>query len=224
MGELNLGDNNVRIGGTLVVSTGASLPSECITTTNVSSTYPIARAKLAQDALKVYPIPLTSFRTWDAMATVLPGTSANDDLGLIGGTFATNSPSLQTYDVKSAGALTFYGRCIFAMPAEYDAAETVTLRIKCGMVTTVADTSCTIDAVVYESNKERGIGADLCATGAQSMNSLTFANKDFTITPTGLDAGDVLDIRLALAVNDAAGGAEVIGCVGTVEMLCDVRG
>lgn len=52
----------------------------------------ISRAKLATNLLASYPIPLTSFRVWDAITTLLPATSATDDLGLYGGTWATSSP------------------------------------------------------------------------------------------------------------------------------------
>lgn len=209
--------------GELAAATVA-LPAACITDTNVSNAAAIARAKLAQDVLKPYPVNLTDLRVWDAMATVLPGTAANDDLGLIGGTFATGSPSIQAGDLKSAGATTRYARFLVALPAEYDSGETVTVRIHAGMVTTVADTSCTVDVQAYESNGEAGISADLCATAAQSMNSLTYADKDFTITPTALVAGDVLDVRVAVTCTDASGGAAVIPVLGSITLLCDVRG
>lgn len=195
-----------------------------VTNDTISSSADIARSKLAQDAAKRYPIPFTSMRVHDAMQTGLPSPSANDDLGFPSTqTFGTVSWYLNTYDLKAA-TQTCYARFFFALPAEYDDGETVTLRIKAGMNTTVSDGTATIDAEVYESDLAGGVGSDLCTTAAQSINNLTAANKDFTITPTGLAAGDVLDVRIALAISDSATGTAVIGEVFDVAFLLDVRG
>lgn len=184
----------------------------------------IPRADLIQDANAAYPIPWSSWRVWDAYQTVLPGTSASDDLGLYGGTFASASPSIKTYDVKAAGAVTLYARTMLWMPPEYDAGQTVTLRFYAGMVTTVADTTATIDAQCYESDKAAGIGSDLVTTAATTINSLTPANKDFVVTSSGLTAGDILDLRVAIAINDAATATAVIGMIGAAYLLLDIRG
>ncbi len=184
----------------------------------------IQRTDQTQEALAVFPIPFTSFRVHDALATNLPGTSATDDLGLDGGTFGTSQPTIRTSDLKAAGAVTRYARALVQLPECYDEGETVTLRLSAGMVTTVADTSCTIDAEVYKVGKDNSLGSDICATAAVSINSLTFADKDFTITATTLSPGDVLDIRLAIACNDAATGTAVIAAIGGADLLCDIRG
>jgi len=183
-----------------------------------------ARSMLAQENLEIYPIPWTWWRVWDAYHTNLPGTSAADDLALIGGTFATGSPSIQTSDLKAAGATTCYARAMIPLPVEYVDGETVTLRFHAGMLTTVAVTTATLDVQAYESDSEAGIGADLCATAATTINSVTLADKDFTITSTSLAAGELLDVRIAIAINDAATGTAVIGIIGSAELLCDVKG
>lgn len=185
---------------------------------------PLARTYLEQDNNQVYPIPWTWWRVWNAFHTNLPGTSAADDLGLYGGTFGTDSPSIRTYDLKAAGATNLYARASIPLPMEYVAGETLVLRFHAGMLTTVADATATLDVVAYKSDREAGIGADLCATGAQSINNLTLADKDFTITPTTLEPGDLLDVRMHLAINDAATGTAVIGIVGAIERVCDIKG
>lgn len=216
-------EGDVIVTGQLVATT-MTVPASAVTNASVAADADIARSKIGQDTLAKFVIPWEAFRVWDAYATNLPGTSATDDLGLIGGTFGTNSPTIQTSDLKAAGATTRYARFSVALPPEYDDGETVQLRVHCGAKTTVADTSMTIDVECYESDKEEGISADLCTTAATSCNSLTLADKDFTITPTSLASGDVLDIRLTMAVNDAASGTAVIGIIGSVELLCDIRG
>lgn len=178
---------------------------------------------LAQAELQAFTIPWTAWRVWDAMHTNLPGAGATDDLGLVDGTWATDSPSLQTEDLKAAGATANYARAQIPLPWEYETGQSVTLRLHAGMITTVADTTATLDVVCYETDEEAGIGADICATAATTINSLVFADIDFTITPTALAAGDLLDVRIHTAVNDGATATAVIGCIGSAKLLCDVR-
>jgi hypothetical protein len=201
--------DNVRIQGNLEVI--GTLP-----------TYP--RTSLTQEDNARAKIQPTDWRVWDAMGTVLPGTPANDDLGLVGGTFGTASPSIQTGDLKAAGSTTRYARCTFQLPYTYVAGQSVTIRAHAGMLATVADTAATIDFAAYRSNDEAGIGSDLITTSATTINSLTLADKDFTLTASTLAPGDTLDIRMAVLVNDAATATAVTGIVGAVEILIDVKG
>ena len=216
-------EGDLQVTGHLSAAT-QTIPASSVTNASVAADAAIARSKLAQTVLASYLVPWTAFRVWDAYHTVLPGTSATDDLALIGGTFATGSPSIQTSDLKGLGAITRYARFSIQLPPEYEDGETVVIRAHAGMLTTVADTSATIDFEVYESNSEAGISADLCATAATTINSLTLADKDFTITASGLSAGDWLDVRMTLVVNDGATGTVVQGIVGAVELLCDIKG
>lgn len=179
---------------------------------------------LTQEPLSVFPINLTSLRVWDAYQTNLPGTAATDDLALIGGTFGTAPPTISAGDLKAAGATSRYARFQMALPECYDAGQTVTLRISAGMVTTVASSSCTVDVQCYKLDKITGIGSDLCTTAATTMNSLTFGDKDFTITPSGLVAGDVFDVRITIACNDAATVTAVTPTIASIDLLCDIKG
>lgn len=183
----------------------------------------VQRTDLTLDSNSIFPVPFTDFRVHDALQTALPGTSASDDLGLYGGTFGTSQPLIRTYDVKTVTA-TLYARALIRLPAEYQDGETVTLRLSAGMVTTVSNGTATVDVEAYKVGKDNSLGSDICATSATSINSLTFANKDFTITPTTLSAGDVLDVRIAVAVADTATGTAVIGAIGGIDLLCDIKG
>ena len=203
-------------------ATGVTLPAGTVTNASIGATANIVRSKLVQET-KTFDIPFEKWRVWDAFETALPGTSANDDLALIGGTFGTNTPMIKSRDLKTLST-SLYARTTVVLPAEYDAAQTLTLRAKAGMQTTVAGTSCVIDFQVYKSDGEGGLGSDLCATAAQSINSLTFANKDFTITATGLANGDKLDIRMTITVVDGATGTTVTAAVGAVQLLAACRG
>lgn len=202
--------DNIRVAGNITRG-GSLLPS-------------VSRSELTQEQLAIYTISFTDLRVWDAMATLLPGTPATDDLGLNTGTLGTNFPTVRTEDLKAAGATNKYASFLFQMPPEYDATADVQIKVSAGMITTVADTTATIDFVCYKSDRDGAVGADLVSTAAQSINSLTFADLTFTITSSGLAAGDILQIRMHLAINDSASGTAVIGCVGDLAMLLDIRG
>ncbi len=179
---------------------------------------------LKQDANAIFPVMLTSLRVWDAFATNLPGTAATDDLALIGGTFATAPPTISAGDLKNAGATTRYARFQMQLPECYDGGETVTLSIYAGMATTIASTSCTVDVECYKIDKLTGIGTDLCATAAITINSLVFAAKAFTITSSGLVAGDVFDVRIAIACSDTGTGTAVTPTIAAIDLVCDIKG
>jgi hypothetical protein len=186
-----------------------------------------AKAKsdiLAQAELQPFPIPLTSFRVFDAMETLLPNPGLTDDLGLYYGTHGTDTPSLRTEDLGEADATNNSARVLVQLPWEYIAGGSVTLRFMAGMITAVADTTATLDCLVYkqEDDPDDAIGADLCSTSATTMNSLVFAAKDFVITPTGLSPGDILDVLITTALNDDT-TAIVIGAISWAHLLCDVR-
>jgi hypothetical protein len=203
---------------------GVDVTGDLIVRGNISPA--IERSSLLQYNAQVYQIPLTSAKVWDDAQTNLPGTAATDDLEINTGTWGTNVPSIQTGDLKAAGATTRYALFEVATPPEYVAGQTVTLRASAGMLTTVADTSATIDFEAYITDREGLVsGSDLVSTAATTINSLTFASSiDFTLTPTTIDPGQKILIRMAIAVNDAASGTAVIGSVGALELLLDTQG
>jgi len=203
--------DDVRISGTLAIKeTGVSAQ----TRTSI----------LKQDALAIFPVNMMDLRVWDAIQTSLPGTAATDDLAIIGTTFGTTAPVITAGDCKALGATSRYARFMVELPECYEAGETVTLSLSAGMVTTVASVSCTVDVECYKIDKITGIGADLCTTAATTINSLVFAAKAFTITPSSLMAGDVLDIRLTIACNDAATATVVKPTIAGIDLLCDIKG
>lgn len=169
-----------------------------------------------------FVVPLTDLRVWDAFATNLPGTAASDDLALVGGTFGTNSPTVRTSDADNT-TVTQYARFLYQLPYSYVAGEDVTLRAHAGMNTSVASASATIDFEVYRCDGTAGIGSDLCSTAAQSINSTTNANKDFTISDATLNPGDMLDVRVTIAITDSGAGTACIGEIGKISFLLDVK-
>jgi len=187
----------------------------------------IQRASLEQDAKAVHPVSFLDMFVWNNPAARLPNAGVADDFGVINGAtgFGTNGLSLNTVDVKALGATNVYLRFTYVLPRNYDPGNDVEVRLKsAGMLTTVADTSATADVEAYEMNGAAGIGTDLCTTAATTINSLTLADKVFVISAGGLLPGDMLDIRVNYALNDAASGTVVQGFIGMVQMLLDSRG
>lgn len=170
-----------------------------------------------------YRIPITSCRVHDAMDTVLPNAAAADDMGLITGTPGTNALLLQSVDF---GGTTSDEKCAFefVLPAEYQAGESITVKIRAGAITTLPDTSSTIDVECWPVAADGTVGADICATAAQSIRSLTMADKSFVITSTGLVAGDLLIIRLSFAGSDTGNLGVMALQINRIDVLLDVRG
>lgn len=188
---------------------------------HIATSAEILRTAMEQRVLSSHNIPLTDARVWDSLQ-VLPTSASADDLALLARTFGTNAARIETGDCKNT-TTTRYCRMLMPLPNDYQDGETVTVRVAGGMDTTVASSSCTVDVEAYRWNGTGGIGSDICATAAQSINNLTAANKDFTITPTTLIKGDMLDVRLTIVVTDVATGTAVIGVICAVWLLADLR-
>ena len=154
------------------------------------------------------------------------GTDATDELNIVRGAVGTNAPSLQTEDLRDVGVTWRYRRYQVTLPPEYVAAETVTIRVIGGMITTVADTTAFVDVNCYRNAEDNSVSADLCTTAETTINALiaTPATVDFVITATTLLPGSVLDVRVGVEITDGATGAEVIGCVTKLSLLCDTQG
>lgn len=196
----------------------ASLPGSVL-----AANAEIQPTQLAQRSNQIAPIPFTNCRVWDAMATMVVGTPASDDLGLVTGTPGTHQPKLSTGDVKASSTSR---KVAFELevPSNYDDGQTFTLRIKAGLETTIADTSCTIDVSAYKPSGTGTVGSDLVTTAAQSINSLTSADKDFVIDESAIDPGDKLIVIVTIATVDAATATAVTACIYSITRRCDTRG
>jgi hypothetical protein len=184
----------------------------------------ITRGNMAQQSAAQFASPWESWRVHDAYQTILPGTAASDDVGLIGGVFGTGCPSIQTSDAK-ATTVTQYARAVIRMPIEYDAATNVSLMFHAGMKTTASDGTATLAVEAYLSDKEGLVdGADKVTTAATTINSLTLTDKTYALSAGSLSPGDVLDVKITVAITDTATPTAVLGWIGGAWLQCDVRG
>jgi len=180
----------------------------------------VDRTSLVQDDLVPYTIPWSDFRVHDAPMSVLPATQANDDLGFILGTPGTDYPVLKGVD-GGGTTETQHARFYFAVPAEYVAGETITLRVNASMQVD-GDGAQTVDAIVH--NLSNSATADICATAATAITS-TAGNKDFTLTPTNVEPGDLLTVKITTTVTDVGNAAANINSIiHSVALLLDIQG
>jgi len=199
------------------------IPSGEIVNSQINAGAAIERGKLAQETLK-YNIPLELLRIHDAFQTSIPTSASSDDLGKVIGTFGTDAITIQTSDAKNT-SVTQRARFTFALPHNYVAGQAISVAAWAGMKTTVASSSATIDFEVFAKNDSTGlVGSDLVTTSATTINSLTASAKEFTITPTGLNPGDELDVRVTIAITDSATPTAVIGRIMKLYMLLSVKG
>ena len=182
----------------------------------------ILRTDLLQENLVVHSVPWAHMRTFDAYATPLAAAPDVDDLGLSGGTHGTATPMLIS-TTSSGTTITQKVRFEYTMPAHYIPAGRVYIRLH-SRVQVAAAVSATVDVIAYESNKEAGVSADLCITGATTINSDVWADKDFILTSTALTVGDRLDILVTVALDDTGGANACIANIGSVEVLHDSKG
>lgn len=183
------------------------------------------RAQMVQEDLEKYDIPMESCR--NAENPPVPLTMAVGTVcGLRRVAFGTNGLAIVTIDQKANGAATAsYYTFSFRLPPEYVDGQTIQVVLVAGCDTTVADTSATIGLECHKRDATLGtVGSDLCSTSAQDILSTTLVAKTFTITPTGLVAGDCLECRVTITIRDNATGTAVYGIVSNQYWQVDIKG
>lgn len=101
------------------------------------------------------------------------------------------------------------GWASFVLPSDYIDGGAVSIVVSAMVILAgdaANDATSTIDVEVFEQSKSAGtVGADICATAAQTL-ATAGADYTFTVTPTGLVAGDTLNVKLTTSVVETAGG------------------
>lgn len=162
------------------------------------------------------PLSASGWRIWDAVGTHLSA-AGNDDLG-IAGAFGTAGLTVQAGDIGDSN-VTRRARREVILPQNYSAGEDLVVRLHAGMLTTVADTSATVDVEVRLVEEDGSVGDDLVETNAQTINSLDFADKDFVIDGEDLAPGSVLDVRITIAAVDAGDAGVMIPTISAAKIV-----
>ena len=99
------------------------------------------------------------------------------------------------------------GYLTFTLPENYVSAGTITLRAFVDVQGAGTLGTCTVDFSAYLMTLATGaVGSDLVTTAATAVTA-TGAAADFTVTPTGLAAGDKLVVKLTTSIAESAGTA-----------------
>lgn len=182
----------------------------------------VPRAQLVEDALQTYGIPVNRIVSNAGAALTAAETAGTFDITIGTNTILANG---EVTDNETEVSVAYTQ---FVLPPEYVAGGDVTIRLPVALVVTATPTNngSTIDLEVYEQSDAGAVGADLCATAAQTFAALsTWYNKDFTITPTGLVAGDVLNIKITSSVVDSeAGAGTIVLNLAPPKVLLDIKG
>jgi len=213
MGTIN---DDIHVNGTLSATT-VTPSSGSITNTHIASGAGIERTKFAVETM-TYGIPLTDMRKSAAQKDDLPDAPDSTELGLtdaagpIVGTVTNGSATLSASEACQV---------LFVLPAEYSAANTITVRVR-AKVSVARTVSAKVD-VVAKVLADGALGSDICATAAQDLTT-SYANYDFTITPTSRAAGDQLNIVVTLATDDTGGSSDGYPAIAAVKVLCGCKG
>lgn len=183
----------------------------------------ISRGSLVQQDGVIYTKSLGGLQaTGTGAALGATAGTPSGALGLTVGTFGTNTPKV-VGEAASGNSKTDKARFQFVLPAEYVSGQGIAVRVRCKEAVGAATVATSIDCECYKSDNAAGLGSDLCSTAAQDVTP-TIGNKDFTITPTSLAAGDTLDIQLTGVTNDTGGTVGTILEIDQVAMLLSVKG
>lgn len=173
----------------------------------------VAIAK-ATDRAAEFPYRLTDLRKTSAMKDALADAPDGTLLGL--GDAAGSAVTGTTTNGGATAAESETASFIHCLSPDYVDGEAVTVRVR-AKVSVARTVAATVDVVAKEIG-DGALGADICATAAQNL-STAYANYDFTITPTGLVAGDRLQIDLTLATDDTGGASDGLPTITKVSVL-----
>jgi hypothetical protein len=196
------------------------IPSGGVANGHIASDAAIARSKLAEDPSAVYSLPMMECRRVNG--TVLNSVAATGYFGISAGAWGDGSLYLNTTATKNATE-TAYLSAEFALPPEYVAGGDVQLAVRCKSYGTGTAGTLTVDAEVYEVDGDGNGGSDLCTTAAQTFTA-TAADYAFTITPTGLAAGDHVRVILQMVVQETGNVNNLYGLITRVKVNLDIKG
>lgn len=155
-------------------------------------------------------IPLTEFKAPAAWKDDLGDTATAAILGL-----ADTRGSVLLATAASGNTQNQSAVAVFRLPHTYVAGSTITCRVRAKQATTLLTVGTTVDVVAKLIGDT--LGSDICTTAAQTVTT-SYANYDFTITPTGLVAGDLLAIEVFVIEDDTGGTVNTAGSISRVEM------
>lgn len=159
----------------------------------------------------VTKVPLNQFRAPAAWKDDLGDTATAAILGL-----ADTVGSVMLSTAANGNTVTQSAVVAIALPESYAPGGTVTVRIRAKQHDTLLTVGTTVDLVAKLVGDT--LGSDICTTAAQTLTT-SYANYDFTVTPTGLVAGDILALDCFLALNDTGGTVNKAASISAVSII-----
>jgi hypothetical protein len=205
---------DILSGGELEISSGATFEFVSGGTWTVADGA-IPRADLTEDALAVYDI-----------GTDLVVTAAYATIGMAPEAGYANSTGIYLKGPDSQNTTITTDNVVdFRLPPEYVAGGDIKFSCytKYAGTGTVGATK-TIDIVAKKVTVATGaLGADICATTPITLTN-AYALAEFTITATGLVAGDVIQINLATALQETGNMNPIASYVINPHVQLDIKG
>lgn len=181
----------------------------------------VARAELVEDALQPYGIPIVGLQQTTGIPLAVTETAGNFNVDV------TTNVILAKAEITDNETEVSVTQFQFVLPPEYVSGGDISIRLPVAIVKTGAGSNngSTIDCSVYKQ-ASGAVGSDLVTTAAQTFAALdTWYNKDFVVTPTGLVAGDILNVVISSSVIDNEAGAGTLRLnMSPPRVLLDVKG
>lgn len=182
----------------------------------------VARASLTQET-KNFGIPISSLRQPTGIPLVAAETAGTFNIVVSSNVIVAKG---EVTDNETEVSVCHFQ---FTLPPEYVAEGAITVRLPCKLASTGSPTNngSTIDVAVYFQNDVGTVGADLSTTTAAATFAAldTWYTKDFVITPTGLGAGDVLNVFITSSIIDSeAGAGTIVLNLSTPKVILAVKG
>ena len=108
---------------------------------------------------------------------------------------------------------------IYELPPGYVADGAVTVRFRAKYAGTGTAGTCTIDIECYELDADGAAGADINATAAINLTN-AFADREFTITDTGLAPGDRIRVLMRTSIQETGAANPLYAQLGSMEVEC----
>lgn len=212
----------VSAGGTVSANTtgytSGSAPLYKVTTSATEITN-IEDARSSPRSAAVHAIPISSLRHTTGVPLTAAETAGGFNVSLAS---HVHKAQAEVTDNETEVSVT---HALFPLPANYIAGGAITVRLRVAIIATAAavNNGSTIDLVAYKQ-ADGAVGSDLCETAAQTFAALdTWYSKDFVITPTGLVAGDLLQLEITSSIVDSEAGAGTLRLnMETPKVLLDV--
>jgi len=179
------------------------------------------RANIVQEDLAEYVVLLKTLYK-ETVGALLESGPMGVNWSIEGGSMGTDAQLIDSASA-SGNSKTGYGRWNFALPIEYVSGGTIICRIR-AKTNVLANVTNILDLICHKNDNDGLVGSDICATGPFDPITTSFANYDFTITPTGLVAGDTFDLRAMSTQNDAGASSGSKTYVSKISMLLDIKG